>query len=245
MKQFKAALGKMTDAEALEAFRSSKSVSDFCRRVWYGDKDPPGVAIKHAREVATAVGFDIEDYHGRRKDYKKNPSHCKECGEELSWEDHKAGKIFCDSSCSASYNNRRRAPRRKPEPKKVHELKQRGQEIFDLWASGERSEEFGSAGGRTKGELKRTLKRKIRPYLLEENDHKCMICGCSDEWNGQTLTFIIDHIDGDWTNHVKSNLRAICPNCNSLLKTTTSKERGTGRLSRRRDWQRFSESFGS
>ena len=237
----------MTDAKALEAFRSSKSVSDFCRKVWYDDKDPPSVAIKHAREVATAVGFDIEDYHGRRKDYKKNPSHCKECGEELSWEDHKAGKIFCDSSCSASYNNKRRERKKKKKAKvpKINVAKLRGQQMFNDWILGKSSADFESAGTYTKGELKTSLRDKVREYFLEENDHKCMLCGCSDEWNGQTLTFIVDHIDGDWANHVKSNLRAICPNCNSLLKTTTSKERGTGRLSRRRDWQRFSESFGS
>lgn len=51
----------------------------------------------------------------------------------------------------------------------------------------------------------------------------------SNVWEGDELVFVLDHINGDWKNHRISNLRMICPNCNSQLETTKHKKRGSGR----------------
>ena len=48
---------------------------------------------------------------------------------------------------------------------------------------------------------------------------KCSICNIDRIWNGEELTMILDHIDGNNHNNLISNLRWICPNCNSQLDT--------------------------
>lgn len=50
-------------------------------------------------------------------------------------------------------------------------------------------------------------------------DH-CSICGMEPEWQGKPLHLILDHIDGNHTNDEITNLRWVCPNCNSQLETT-------------------------
>lgn len=59
-------------------------------------------------------------------------------------------------------------------------------------------------------------KRLIDNGMLKK---KCQLCGCGDEWNGKELVLIIDHINGVNNDNRIENLRLICPNCNSQLKT--------------------------
>lgn len=61
------------------------------------------------------------------------------------------------------------------------------------------------------------LKGNYTPYI-------CSQCGLEPEWQGKPLTLILDHIDGDNTNHEISNLRWVCPNCNQQLPTTGYKK---------------------
>ena len=60
------------------------------------------------------------------------------------------------------------------------------------------------------------LKGKYTPY-------KCSICGQKPFWNGQTLTLILDHINGKNHDDRLENLRWVCPNCNQQLDTTNGK----------------------
>ena len=80
--------------------------------------------------------------------------------------------------------------------------------------------------------------RFITLYLREEQNDCCAICGNKNEWNAQPLILIRDHIDGHSTNNARSNLRLICPNCDSQLPTFKSRNKGNGRYSRR---QRYAE----
>ena len=45
-----------------------------------------------------------------REAYEKNPKTCPYCGENLSWEDHRKGKKFCNATHAALYNNSLRTP---------------------------------------------------------------------------------------------------------------------------------------
>ena len=61
---------------------------------------------------------------------------------------------------------------------------------------------------------------KIRVRLIESGikEPVCEVCGIT-EWNGNKLSFELDHIDGNSRNHKLENLRIICPNCHSQTKT--------------------------
>ena len=70
-------------------------------------------------------------------------------------------------------------------------------------------------------------------YLNETEGHKCKICGI-DTWEGKDITLIMDHIDGNSKNDHLTNLRLICPNCDSQLPTYKSRNMGKGRFSRKK-----------
>jgi hypothetical protein len=65
--------------------------------------------------------------------------------------------------------------------------------------------------------------------ILEEQGGVCAICGCSTEWNGKPLVFVLDHIDGHASNNSRENLRLICPNCDSQTDTFKSKNKNGDR----------------
>ncbi len=69
----------------------------------------------------------------------------------------------------------------------------------------------------------------IKRHLLKEQDYNCSICGMPNTWNGKELVFILDHIDGNAANNYRSNLRLICPNCDSQLETYKSKNKNSAR----------------
>lgn len=50
-----------------------------------------------------------------------------------------------------------------------------------------------------------TLTGAIRDWIMMQQNGFCCICGLAPEWNGATLVFVLDHIDGDGSNHVREN----------------------------------------
>lgn len=73
----------------------------------------------------------------------------------------------------------------------------------------------------------------IKIYLREKYGNKCCLCGWS-KINPKTklVPLVADHVDGNWRNNVESNLRLICPNCDSLTPTYSGSNRGKGRQNR-------------
>lgn len=72
----------------------------------------------------------------------------------------------------------------------------------------------------------KTSMQWIKQHLLEEQLDCCDICSTKNEWNNKKLVFILDHIDGDAGNNERSNLRLVCPNCDSQLDTYKAKNIG-------------------
>lgn len=73
----------------------------------------------------------------------------------------------------------------------------------------------------------------IKKYLRLKYDNRCCLCGWS-KINPKTgiVPLNADHIDGNWRNNVESNLRLLCPNCDSLMSTYAGSNRGNGRKMR-------------
>jgi hypothetical protein len=195
----------------------------FCGQIF----EKPGQIGHH---VGMAHGKNAE-YVGRKKAeavarYAANPRHCRQCGQELDRLRARSKAQFCNHSCAAIFNN---AKREKKEKIKKSLLKYDGSNgskersdvywkgAFDRWLKGENPSEFSLQGLVTRGDLSVPAKRRIKDIFLREQNHKCAICGQEDLWNGKPFIMILDHIDGNSTNHLKSNLRLICPICDSQL----------------------------
>lgn len=84
---------------------------------------------------------------------------------------------------------------------------------------------------KTVEELKTDKSR--RNFITKLNGHFCDTCGIS-EWRGKKIGLELDHVDGNHTNNVLSNLRLLCPNCHSQTDTYKNKNAGKGRESRRK-----------
>lgn len=65
----------------------------------------------------------------------------------------------------------------------------------------------------------------LRKYYKEGEytEYVCAICGQKPEWNNKPMTLILDHINGKNKDDRLENLRWVCPNCNSQLPTTGSR----------------------
>lgn len=67
--------------------------------------------LEHSRKSKASTISELE--------YYKSPKKCVHCSKELTFE-HR-GKTFCNSSCSASYHNKKRGPRSESTKKRIRE----------------------------------------------------------------------------------------------------------------------------
>lgn len=189
----------------------------------------------------------------RIAEYNKNPQLCKYCGKPLSYEKVKQGNQFCNQSCGAKYNNKKRTQEKlgdikenrycincgKLIPKRKNESWQRYMKkeyccsdckisyyrnsLIDNWKNGIYD---GNSGD--------DLNDIIREYIINKAGNKCSICG----WNKMNtytnkIPLEVHHIDGNPYNNKENNLQVLCPNCHSLTNNFKG-NRGRGRFNRRK-----------
>lgn len=63
---------------------------------------------------------------------------------------------------------------------------------------------------------KRLYKEKLKQPICEE-------CGQDENWRGNNISMILDHINGKHDDNRLENLRIVCPNCNASLPTHCGK----------------------
>ena len=170
-----------------------------------------------------------------RKEYEGNPKKCFHCKKKLPYE--KRRSKFCNSSCSASHNNKgvRRhggwsgnclncqkslTGRRKDYCNKECLSEKRHRDWIGSWLNGDES---GVCGGKYQATSKHVYR-----WLRETQGLKCSICGI-EEWNGKPVPLVLDHIDGDALNTSPENVRFVCRNCDGQLPTFCGKNKGNGK----------------
>ena len=67
-----------------------------------------------------------------------------------------------------------------------------------------------------------TLKKRLYKEGLKEK--KCELCGQDENWHGEHMSLIIDHINGINNDNRFENLQIVCPNCNATLPTFSGKK---------------------
>jgi hypothetical protein len=170
----------------------------------------------------------------RIKNYNKNPIRCKFCKEIIPYEKRK--NKFCNSSCSSSFNNlgnKRNLKSGKWSQKyclfcnKITDnakfCSMKCQHDFKWQEKKERMLKSGKADNLRSG----------KKLLQEIRGNICEICKLSN-WQEKEIVLILDHIDGNASNHSLNNLRLICPNCDSQTNTYKGRNIGKGRYNRRK-----------
>ena len=150
---------------------------------------------------------------------RKTPTkNCLCCGKEFH--QSSVASKFCSRSCSAKYNNILRGKK---------ETRTREQFLRDMREKKDEEIRIGLEDGTLTDSKRQTTKS----YLIRTRGHVCEICGTT-EWNGQPVPLVLDHIDGNSSNNLGTNLRLVCGNCDMQLPTYKSKNKGNGRAYRRK-----------
>ncbi|MBI4118196.1 MAG: HNH endonuclease [Parcubacteria group bacterium] len=73
----------------------------------------------------------------------------------------------------------------------------------------------------------------VKKYLRKKFGNKCCLCGWAKvNPKSRLVPLVADHIDGNWRNNKETNLRLLCPNCDSLTPTYAALNIGRGRNGR-------------
>lgn len=176
---------------------------------------------------------------GKIVDKRKN---CQYCNNIFEYSDR--GQKYCGRSCAAKFNNRARGTTKRC--RRCETPCRTGRTFCSDICKAEYNTQIkddkitGWLTGRIDACMKYTLAKWAREYVLEQAGYQCEAIDnrtgqrCTENRrreNGNTV-LQVDHIDGNWINCVRENLRALCPTCHTLTPTW-----GAGNMGRGRTWK--------
>ena len=150
---------------------------------------------------------------------------------------------FCGSSCAAVFNNSRRPSKIKPEQiqnclhcnksiiRRPNEIK-KGHKLFCGVGCYKIYKTSTIENNTTELFLKGRIKNRptLRKLVISRDGYSCSSCR-NTTWLDKQIPLWLDHIDGNASNNLPSNLRMVCLNCDALNSTFGGKNRGKGRRS--------------
>jgi hypothetical protein len=136
---------------------------------------------------------------------------------------------FCNHSCAAAYNNKKRGVER--------ECLQCGEATKNYkFCSKICSTDFLKSESFRKieeGDVTLGVQR-YKEYLILKHGEECMECGwCEVNSHTERVPIQLEHVDGNSDNNSLDNLKLLCPNCHSLTPTYGALNKGNGRTKRK------------
>lgn len=233
--------------EYIKPFKNRELVPLICQHCKISFLKPKfriAYALKHGKSLYCSE----KCYYDWKLSQRVNKN-CSECDSEVfitlsDFNQSKTKRFFCNHSCAASFNNRTRKCDRSRQPRVCqwcqnptsggsnHCSLSCGQLHHQSKQWDFRKQQIEADGG-----FKKENRYLSRKYLIEKFGHQCTLCKLT-EWKNELIPLVCDHIDGNSENNLLSNLRMVCQNCNALLPTFGSKNRGNGRMSKRMQYHK-------
>ncbi|MCX5226459.1 HNH endonuclease signature motif containing protein [Streptomyces sp. NBC_00233] len=214
-----------TTDELRTAAASTSSVREMARLVGTADDGRSRAALRHMLQQR---GIDVAHFTHRRTDVPEDRLRAavddatsfadvmRTLGLPVSDQNHRrvrrrAAALTLDTS---HFKRRTWATVRATAPKSIADT------VFRIRPEGSSRE--------NRDRLHRALTEVGVPY-------RCVECGNEGAWRGRAITLQIDHINGDWLDNRRENLRYLCPNCHATTETWC--RRGRSPKSRPVPWQ--------
>jgi len=190
-------------------------MSDYLDRMTPETRERYWLGKKKAREARSL---------NLRTKYAMQPKVCRCCGDLIPFEKRKCN--FCNHTCAARYNNRGicHNPQVNKKCKGCERSVPKGRRYCSDQCAENAKENKIREGTASLFVVWNWLLKRVK---------ECQICGIS-QWNGLPLKLEGDHINGDPTDNRLANIRVICPNCHPQSPTYKNKNKGFGRMSRRK-----------
>lgn len=157
-----------------------------------------------------------------------NTSFCKNCKISID-----GSRLFCSSSCSASYNNKKRIKITLNSclycKKKTRNIKFCSKDCSNKYRKKLTWDKI--------KEGKCSQNSTLRKHFIDHFGNKCWICG-NTIWQEEPIPLILDHINGNPYDNSFKNLRLVCANCDMQLPTYKSKNIGNGRHYRKERYKK-------
>lgn len=186
--------------------------------------------------------------HTAKKIAEKTPiKYCLFCKEIIPYKPRTTNKKFCSHTCAAKHTNIGRARNSRYAWEEInreyHNNDLSIKQIKDKYGFSDTALLSAIKQGRF---VRKIILRKIdridsilsgdaipynrgsiKKYIIKHKilDYKCSECGLGNDWQGKPLVLVLDHKNGIHNDNTLSNLRFLCPNCNSQMPTFSGRNK--------------------